>query len=124
MWRKLKGIGALLLQDSAWILPANARTREKLQWLAGEVNDMQNSEAMLWEATPFVTAKDADLVRRFTDQVDSFYGEILRQLKDKNPDLAALSRQFQQASLQDYFQSKLGQKARQALLAQRGKGKL
>lgn len=117
-------MGALLLQDSAWVLPANVRTREKLQWLAGEVNDMKDSEAMLWDASPFVSAKDGDLVRQFTDQVDALYKEILRQLEKKDPDLAALSRQFQQASHQDYFQSKLGQKARQALLARRGNSEL
>lgn len=85
---------------------------------------MRNSEAMLWDATPFVTAKDADLVRQFTDQVDALYKDIIRQLEKKEPDLSALSRQFQQASLQDYFQSKMGQKARRALLARRGNGDL
>ena len=120
VWRKLKRLGAILIQDSAWVLPANARTREKLQWLAGEVNDMDDGEAMLWEAAPIVAPKDVDIVQQFSDQADAQYKHILRQLEKKNPDLSALSRQYQQADAQDYFQSKLGQKARQALIERRG----
>lgn len=124
VWRKLKAMGALVLQDSTWVLPANPRTREKLQWLAGEVNDMKDSQATVWEGAPIITGAKVDLVSQFTDQVESLYKDMLRQLEKKNSDLGALSRQFQQASLQDYFQSKLGQKVRQALLARRGDGKL
>jgi len=123
VWRKLKAMGALVLQDSTWVLPANPRTREKLLWLAGEVNDMEDSQAMLWEGAPIITGTKVDLVSQFTDQADALYKDIFRQLEKKNPDLSGLARQFQQASLQDYFQSKLGQKVRQALLARRGDGK-
>ena len=49
VWRKLKSLGALLLHDSAWVLPATARTREKLQWLTTEIIE-RGGEAMLWEA--------------------------------------------------------------------------
>lgn len=120
VWRKLKGLGAILLHDAAWVLPANPQTREKLQWLATEIRDMQGGEAMLWEAKQIFTGQDADLVQQFTDQVDALYKDILLHLQQNDPDLAALSRQYQQASLQDYFQSALGQQARQELLERRG----
>jgi len=33
VWRKLKGLGAILLHDTAWELPATPHTREKLRML-------------------------------------------------------------------------------------------
>ena len=38
-------------------------------------------------------------------------------MRKKKPDLANLGRRYQQVSLQDYFQSKLGVKVRKMLLA-------
>lgn len=119
VWRKLKGMGAILLQDSAWVLPANAQTREKLQWLAAEIKEMQNSFSMLWEAQVVFTGQDADLVEQFTAQTDQAYSAIMSQLTGKNPDLAALSKQYQQAKSHDYFGSSLGEQVRQALLDHR-----
>src|SRR6266567_9517091 len=36
VWRKLKKLGAVLLHDAVWVLPATAWTREQLQWLSVE----------------------------------------------------------------------------------------
>ena len=38
-WRKLKRLGAILLQDAVWVLPATPHTREDFQWLAAEIGD-------------------------------------------------------------------------------------
>ena len=43
VWRKLKGLGAILLHETAWVLPDTNYTREKLQWLATEVKDMEGA---------------------------------------------------------------------------------
>ena len=32
VWRKLKRLGALLLHDAVWVLPATPWTREQFQW--------------------------------------------------------------------------------------------
>ena len=37
VWRKLKRLGALLLHDAVWVLPATPWTREQFQWLAVEI---------------------------------------------------------------------------------------
>lgn len=121
VWRKLKGMGAILLHDAVWVLPANARTREKLQWLAGEVQDMEG-EAVLWEAKQLYTGQSVDLVQRFKDQVDALYKKILLRLDDDVADLSALAREFQKATLQDYFQSEVGIRVRQRLLEKRKGG--
>lgn len=115
VWRKLKALGAILMHDAAWVLPATDRTREKLQWLATEINDMEG-DALLWEAQQVFTGRDADLMRQFIEQVDSVYQDILKALQQQDADLVALSKRYQQAALQDYFHSPLGARVRQALI--------
>src|SRR5574342_18211 len=85
VWRKLKALGAILIQDSAWVLPANPRTREKLQWLAGEVRDFDGGEATLWEAKQLFTGGEDDLTQRFISQVDASYQNILSKLQQEDP---------------------------------------
>lgn len=120
VWRKLKAMGALLIHDSVWVLPANERTQEKLQWLAGEIRETEGGEAMLWQADQLFTGAEVDLVQRFTEQVDEQYQSILDALAADDADLPAISRQYQQISQQDYFQSALGDRVRAALVERRG----
>jgi hypothetical protein len=120
VWRKLKGMGAVLLQDSAWVLPATPRTREKMQWLATEIRDMEGGMATLWEAQEVFTGQTTDLVQQFSAGVDAAYQDILTKLAQPDADLAALSKQYQQTLAQDYFQSERGQQVREALLKRRG----
>lgn len=119
VWRKLKGLGALLLHDTAWVLPATPQTCEKLQWLATEVRDMEGGEATLWEAQQVFTGQDADLAQQFGERVDALYREILAELDKPEADLAALAKRYQQAARQDYFRSNLGEQTRQKLIERR-----
>jgi hypothetical protein len=118
VWRKLKRLGALLLHDAAWVLPATARTREQLQWLAAEIEEM-GGHAHLWEATLAYGEKQS-LIRQFLEQVESAYADLLAALKEPGSDPGALVRRYQQIVSQDYFHSKLGQQVRQALMQARG----
>lgn len=120
VWRKLKKLGAILLHDSVWVLPATPRTREQLRWLANEITEL-NGDATVWESQLTLGIDEEKLVAQFTTAVESQYREILRGLKAKNRDLTALSRQYQQAKTQDYFNSDLGQRVREALAANGGK---
>jgi hypothetical protein len=120
VWRKLKSLGAILLQNSAWVLPANPLTREKMQWLATEIKDMEGGYATLWDAEVVFTGQDTDLVQQFTAQVEGVYNEILTELEQDNADLTALSKQYQQTKLQDYFRSELGERVREVLISRRG----
>ena len=118
VWRKLKRLGAMLLHDAAWVLPATPRNREHLQWLAAEIVEL-GGESLLWEAH-LVLGQEEALVRQFLAQVEPAYQEILRELEREHADLAALSRRYQQVRAQDYFQSELGERVRRALEAARG----
>ena len=40
VWRKLKQLGAIALQDAAWVLPATTKTQEHFQWLATEIAEL------------------------------------------------------------------------------------
>jgi ChrB-like protein len=119
VWRKLKRLGAILLHDSAWVLPATDWTREQLQWLSGEITD-QGGEAMLWEADLWLHDQSERLKEQFAAQVEAAYQEILTQLAKTDADVEALARQYQQIKMQDYFQSSLADEVRRALVAARG----
>jgi DNA-binding transcriptional regulator PaaX len=119
VWRKLKQLGAIALQDAVWVLPKTPRTQEQFQWLAAEISELQG-EAVLWEAEQLY-ATDADaLQRQFVEPVEAEYREILAALKKRDRDLSLLSKRFQEAQIKDYFGSPVGLKAREKLLAAGG----
>jgi DNA-binding transcriptional regulator PaaX len=116
VWRKLKQLGALLLNDAVWILPATPQTREQFQWLAAEIVEL-GGQSMTFVSQITAEKQNTELVRTFSAKADDSYKQILTQLRRKNADLAALSRRYQQTAAQDYFHSILGDKVRKALLA-------
>ena len=115
-WRKLKRLGALLLQDAVWVLPATPRTREDFQWLAVEIIE-QGADATVWEAQLALPGQDEALVQQFIAQVDLDYRALLAELEREDADPAALARRYQQIQGQDYFHSTLGRRVRDALLS-------
>jgi len=119
VWRKLKRLGALLLQDAVWVLPATPHTREDFQWLAMEIIE-QGADATVWEAGLLLAGQEETLVRQFLAQVEVEYRALLAGLEGADPDLATLSQRYQQAQGQDYFHSDLGQRVRVTLLAAGG----
>jgi len=119
VWRKLKRLGAVLVDGAVWVLPATPRTQEQFQWLAAEISEL-GGEATLWEADATMAGQAEALVAQFMAQVDEVYSSVLTELKEEDPDLAALSRRYQQAAVSDYFQSPLGLKVREKLVHARG----
>jgi len=119
VWRKLKRLGALLMHDAVWVLPATPWTREQLQWLVVEIGEL-GGEAQLWESRLLVNGQADTLVNQFEARVNTVYQEILDDLEQDNADLVTLSRKYQQVRTQDYFQSELGQLVRARLMNARG----
>lgn len=115
VWRKLKQLGAIAVQDAVWVLPNTPRTLEQFQWLAAEITELKG-EAVLWQADQIDATSEQALVEKFQEPVLAEYEAILAALKKKDRDLAALSKQFQQAQAKDYFASELGRKTRARLL--------
>jgi len=119
VWRKLKRLGAVLVDGAAWVLPATPRTQEQFQWLAAEIAEL-GGEATLWEADATLAGQAEALIGQFLAQVDEAYASILAELEGEDPDLVALSRRYQQAAVSDYFQSPLGLQVRGKLVHARG----
>jgi hypothetical protein len=119
VWRKLKKLGAVALQDAVWVLPNTPQTLEQFRWLAAEIMEM-DGKASLWESRHMLGGQNEVLVKEFQLLVEEPYRVILTAMKKRNPDLSALSRQYQQALTQDYFRCELGRKVRDALVAAKG----
>ena len=119
VWRKLKQLGAVAVQDAIWVLPATPRTREQLQWLAAEIAELEG-EAFLFTSQVLLPSQHESLQERFEAPVREAYREILTALKRRQPDLAALSKRYQQVKGQDYFRCPLGEQVRQKLLSAKG----
>lgn len=115
VWRKLKRLGALVLHDAAWVLPATERTREQFRWLAAEITEA-SGEALVWEAR-LALGQDEVLVEQFAAQVDGPYQEILDELRRRGADVTTLSRRYQQVNRIEYFQTALGKQVRMRLAA-------
>lgn len=60
IWRKLKRLGVAQLSDGLVALPADARTREQLEWAAQDVTEA-GGEAGVWLARPAMLAQEREL---------------------------------------------------------------
>lgn len=131
VWRKLKALGALYLQDGAAVLPEDAFTREQLEWLQLRVREA-GGEATLWEATPNTVAERKDLIRTFSASRDEAYGRIgeaAGRVRRKAglggnvaglmEDLKKLEREFRAERRRDYFRSPRRAEASEGLRAAR-----
>jgi hypothetical protein len=66
VWRKLKRLGVAQLGDGLVALPADARTREHLDWIADEILDAHGS-AMVWLAQPASLGQERQIVQTMAD---------------------------------------------------------
>ena len=121
VWRKLKRLGAILLNETIWILPDTPRTAEQFQWLTAEIHEMHGS-AYLWRSNLLFEQNEEEITDQFIKQVDSSYKALLKKMSKKNPNFSELSREFQQIASRDYFKSKLGKEIRETLLSLKGGG--
>lgn len=118
-WRKLKRLGAILLHEAVWVLPDQPRTAEQIQWLTAEIQEM-GGEAYSWRASTILREDDVSITQQFQEQVDKVYSNLLKKLEKPRADLQEISREYQQAAVQDFFHSKLGLRVREKLTSKRG----
>ncbi len=127
VWRKLKDLGALYLQDGAAALPEDAATREQLEWLQLRVRE-SGGEATLWEALPNTIAEDRDLVEEFRASREAAYRALIEAAErlrrkaalgsDGAPlveELEKIEREFRAERRRDYFRSPLRKEAAESL---------
>ena len=127
VWRRLKSLGALYLQDGAAALPEDAVTREQLEWLQLRVREA-GGEATLWEALPNTVAEGESLVEEFRASREASYKKLVEsaeRLRSKAAlgsdkallleDLYKLEREFRAERRRDYFRSPMRSEAAAAL---------
>jgi len=120
VWRKLKRLGAILLNDAVWVLPDSPRTAEHFQWLAVEIQEM-HGDVNLWRSNLLLGIQEETLIEQFKGQVDREYKELLKKIGKKNPDVSKLSQAYQQLVAKDYYRSEIGKQVKEKLLMLRGK---
>lgn len=119
VWRKLKRLGAILLNESIWVLPDTSRTTEQLQWITAEIQEMKGS-VYLWRSSLLLGEDAESLMSQFMQQVDVSYKALMKKIGKKNQEPAVLSREYQQIADRDYFNSEFGKQVREKLLSLRG----
>jgi len=75
VWRKLKRLGVAQLGDGLAALPADARTREHLEWIAEEVTE-HGGEAAVWLGRPLDPAARSAIMSRMTAAVVAEYDAV------------------------------------------------
>ena len=132
VWRKLKALGALYLQDGVAALPEDAVTREQLEWLQLRVREV-GGEATLWIARPGTTTEEERFVEAFRSSREEAYGKIVAEaervrrkaelgggVEEASMErLGKLEREFRTERRRDYFRSPLRREAAEALRAAR-----
>ena len=129
VWRKLRDLGAVYIQDGVVALPEDATTREQLEWLQLRVRE-SGGQATLWEARPGTVAEEAELVQTFRSSREEAYrgiiaeAERLRRKAQMGGEallepLRKLEREFRAERRRDYFRSPSRSEAAAALRAAR-----
>jgi hypothetical protein len=75
IWRRLKRLGAILVHDAVWVLPADPKSREAFEWLAEEIVE-QGGTAWVWEAAGLSAVQDRDAAELFRREADARYAAI------------------------------------------------
>jgi uncharacterized protein Usg len=119
IWRKLKRLGAILLQDTVWVLPEMPRITEQIQWLTAEIQEM-GGNAYYWKANALLTDQEGTIVQQFNEQVDVIYSDLLKRMEKTRVDLQEISQEYQEAASKDFFHSELGKRVREKLTSKRG----
>ncbi|MBA2440956.1 MAG: chromate resistance protein [Rubrobacter sp.] len=130
VWRKLKTLGALYLQDGVAVLPEDAVTREQFEWLQLHIREA-GGEATVWETKANSEAESRSLVEAFRSSREEAYEKIIAEaerLRRKAEmgaagtvaeSLVKLEREFRAERKRDYFRSPSRQEANAVLKATR-----
>src|SRR5688500_2753977 len=78
VWRKLERLGVARLGDGLVTLPADARTREQLEWVAEEGPD-NGGTATTWLAEPTSSAQERDIAAAMRAARTAEYEAVIEQ---------------------------------------------
>ncbi len=78
VWRKLKRLGVAQISDGLVALPADARTREQIDWIAEEIVD-NGGTAAVWLAQPASLKQERELARAMAEARAAEYTAVLEE---------------------------------------------
>lgn len=121
VWRQLRRLGVAQISDGLVAVPLDARTRERLEWLAGEVVE-HGGEATVWIGQPGSAAQERGLIDRMTRKIERAYEAIEKEARSLLADqassrrtVARLRRELRRVELGDHFPSPARQRANAAV---------
>ncbi len=121
VWRKLSRLGVLKLGDGLVALPADARSQERLEWIADEVIEAAG-EATLWKSRLASAAAERVLVERMAAAVAGEYRGLIAAAAEassstpvKTQTVARLRRELRRIAQRDYFPPPEREEARKAV---------
>jgi hypothetical protein len=91
VWRKLERLGVARLGDGLVALPADARTREQIDWLAEEILEAGGT-ATVWLATPGGAAQERAIAEAMRAARAAEYRAVIDQARDAAKSDAAAER--------------------------------
>ena len=122
LWRKLRRLGVAQLADGLVALPADARTREQLEWAAEEVEEAGGT-AGVWLARPTTRALERGIARPMNEARAAEFGQIAEQAQaaldagsvERLQVLRRLRSQMRRVERRDFFRAPEREQARLAL---------
>ena len=110
VWRRLRKLGAVQIVDGLVALPADARTKEQLEWVADQAVDA-GGEATVWLARLGSAKQERELAARMAAEVTEAYQAVIDEVAElrHTPDgvqprtLARLRRELRRIGQRDYF---------------------
>ena len=121
LWRHLKRLGVAQISDGLVAVPADARTREQLEWLAGDVVE-HGGEATVWLGRPGSAAQERSLVNRMREVTAAEYEAVAVAARaategdaSSRRTLARLRRELRRIGLRDYFPDRARDRASAAV---------
>jgi DNA-binding transcriptional regulator PaaX len=109
VWRKLKRLGVGQIGDGVVALPADARTREQLEWIAEEIGEAGGS-ASIWIARPATMTAERELATAMATARSAEYAAIVAEAMAAPADMAErqslarrLRAELRRIARRDYF---------------------
>jgi hypothetical protein len=110
IWRKLKRLGVAQISDGLVALPADARTREHLDWIADEILEADGA-ATVWLAQPTSRGQERQLATAMADARAAEYRAVLTEAArasglpagERSRVLSKLRAELRRINRRDYF---------------------
>jgi hypothetical protein len=112
VWRKLRGLGALGLPGSGYLLPRSGQNAERMEWLAAAIRSSKG-DASVAQVQAIDNLPHERLVKMFRAARASDYEALLRELRRlpaggrSRVRLERLRKRFREIEAIDYFESPL-----------------